>query len=387
MARRSIKILYFNSNSVAGKIDTIRAQVDYYKPHIISITETKIDKDFDDNELFGPNYIIYRKDRTKGGGGVLIAICNLNRAFNILGSDTGPGESVKVKLQMQSKSNFNLVTVYRPPNEHNLDNLDRLMSENNNSLSPTIYIGDFNLPDIDWARTPNHGQVKANSNRKPLHEKALQIFRINNLTQIIHGATHRKGNTLDLVLVEKELLNEMNVQCEILPRLSDHHMVLVSLVTQQYTDKRATGRPQHKLNLDNAKFSEINKLFESLHSEIQLPYQSIEHQWHKFTETIKTATDQYIPTKLARPGGKPWMTRELVRLIRHRDRLFRRNKKYPTSVNLREEREINKSVAHEITKAKKHYLNEHVEKQLSNGNTKPLFSYIIFKNQKVKVTR
>ena len=46
-----------------------------YKPDIECITETKIDSSFDDNELLGDNYTVYRNDRIRGGG-VLAAFCN-----------------------------------------------------------------------------------------------------------------------------------------------------------------------------------------------------------------------------------------------------------------------------------------------------------------------
>ena len=39
----TVKILSFNSNSIVGKLNEIKINVDLYKPDIIAITETKID--------------------------------------------------------------------------------------------------------------------------------------------------------------------------------------------------------------------------------------------------------------------------------------------------------------------------------------------------------
>ena len=61
-------MLYFNSNAVSCKVDTIKAQVETYKPDILCITETKIDSNFDDNELLGNKYTVYRNDRKQGVG-------------------------------------------------------------------------------------------------------------------------------------------------------------------------------------------------------------------------------------------------------------------------------------------------------------------------------
>ena len=94
----SLKILSMNCNSIIGKIDTIRAHVETYKPDLVSITETKIDARFQDNELLGENFTIWRKDRKQGAGGVLVAVCN-DSNVSILNSVAGPGESICLVFQ------------------------------------------------------------------------------------------------------------------------------------------------------------------------------------------------------------------------------------------------------------------------------------------------
>ena len=57
-----------NCNSIIGKVDMLKALVHTYKPDLISLTETKIDKKYDDNELLGSNYTVWRNDRKRGAG-------------------------------------------------------------------------------------------------------------------------------------------------------------------------------------------------------------------------------------------------------------------------------------------------------------------------------
>lgn len=45
-----------------------------YCPDIVALTETKINDSYDDNELFGDKYTVWRHDRNNHGGGVLIAL-------------------------------------------------------------------------------------------------------------------------------------------------------------------------------------------------------------------------------------------------------------------------------------------------------------------------
>jgi len=79
----SAKILYFNSNSLLGKLNIIKAQSEIYRP----------DSNFDDNELLGDTYTVYRNDRKQGAGGVLIAIHN-SSPLKITRNINGPGESL-----------------------------------------------------------------------------------------------------------------------------------------------------------------------------------------------------------------------------------------------------------------------------------------------------
>ena len=69
----NIKILAFNANSVMGKLNAIKCLAETYTPDIVAIFETKIGSNFEDNELLGDRYTVWRKDRAQGAGGVLIA--------------------------------------------------------------------------------------------------------------------------------------------------------------------------------------------------------------------------------------------------------------------------------------------------------------------------
>lgn len=69
-----LKILYTNCNSLTGKINLIQSNMEAYCPDIVALTETKINDSYDDNELFGDKYTVWRHDGNNYGGGVLIAL-------------------------------------------------------------------------------------------------------------------------------------------------------------------------------------------------------------------------------------------------------------------------------------------------------------------------
>ncbi|VDI49506.1 Hypothetical predicted protein [Mytilus galloprovincialis] len=69
-----IKMLIVNRQSIKSKQELIKNLVESIKPDIVLGTETWIDSSVKDNQIFPPNYNIYRNHRNMKGGGVLIAI-------------------------------------------------------------------------------------------------------------------------------------------------------------------------------------------------------------------------------------------------------------------------------------------------------------------------
>jgi hypothetical protein len=68
-----LRFLVLNANSAKGKPAEIANICDYTTPDIIIMSETKLDKSAYTAEFLPTNYVAIRKDRTRHGGGVLIA--------------------------------------------------------------------------------------------------------------------------------------------------------------------------------------------------------------------------------------------------------------------------------------------------------------------------
>lgn len=66
--------------------------------HIIFISKTKIDSTYPDSQFAIPGYTLYRNDRKKGGGGILVDIttllpCKRLRITSTYKKDTGTPRS------------------------------------------------------------------------------------------------------------------------------------------------------------------------------------------------------------------------------------------------------------------------------------------------------
>ena len=230
-----------------------------YNADIVCITETKIDSNFDDNELLGDTYTVYRNDRKQGGGGVLVAIKN-SSTVKLIKNSKGHGESIISTISFSPQITFDLITYYRPPSETHLDTLNSMFNDRT-SRYPLVAVGDFNLPDIGWSS--GTGKVKEVSGRHLFHQDALDIFNSFNLTQLVRGPTHKKGNTLDLFLVETVLFDCLSFECELLPGISDHDMLLVEISTQNTgTEKKPIViNTKNKYNFKRANYEGIRNLF------------------------------------------------------------------------------------------------------------------------------
>ena len=160
----------------------------------------------------------------------------------------------------------NLVVFYRPPGEVELDGLDTFLTKHDAPV-PTLLLGDFNLLDIVWSR--GVGTVKPTSKRTSFYQQAIDLFRGSDLTQLIEDPTHIKGNTLDLVFISTTFLDDFNVQCKIMPGLSDHNVVLVGSYIQNLPSKRSKEITKKKFNFRKADYQAISGLFENCYKSIK----------------------------------------------------------------------------------------------------------------------
>ena len=64
-------IVHLNINSIQNKFEELKTLNNSLRAHIIVISETKVDSSYPNSQFNLPGYHMYRKDRKKGGGGLL----------------------------------------------------------------------------------------------------------------------------------------------------------------------------------------------------------------------------------------------------------------------------------------------------------------------------
>ena len=149
----SRKLIIINCQSLFSKKDSFSYLVSEHNPDFIIGTESWLLNSALNNEVFPPNFTIFRKDRDSGYGGVFIA-CRSNIQCKPIEIVT-ECELVVCEVQSPRGPPLVIISVYRPPyNDHvYMENLtDSINYIANNYKNSTIWFGgDLNLPNINWA--------------------------------------------------------------------------------------------------------------------------------------------------------------------------------------------------------------------------------------------
>jgi len=111
-----------------------------HDPHGVCITETWLDDDISDSELFIPGYVTVRLDRSRHGGEIIMYIKSVF-SYNVLFTGDSNFECVIVSLKLDS-CKFCVCLLYRA-SQCTWDVSYLVFNLNVNVLSSFFLIGDF----------------------------------------------------------------------------------------------------------------------------------------------------------------------------------------------------------------------------------------------------
>ena len=133
---------------------------------------------------------------------------------------------------------------------------------------------------------------------------------------------------MDLVITNSP---QLVPRVEVIPGLSDHDAVYFEFVTKVIIKN---GAP-HKIALyDKANWDQMRTDMRDLETQVQMmrATASVEELWSTFKNKFQSSMTDNIPHKTSRPRtGQPWITTEIRRLMRKRDRKHKQMKKTGSS--------------------------------------------------------
>jgi hypothetical protein len=121
-------------------MDELAANCLLYKPDVICIVETWLDKEIKDSEVNIPNYTLNRLDRNRHGGGIAIYVAN-NLHFSVVIAGPNFLEFLVICVKL-AHGKLGISLLYRPPSTpHNFfDTFSSVLGSLNIPLYTNFFI-------------------------------------------------------------------------------------------------------------------------------------------------------------------------------------------------------------------------------------------------------
>ena len=343
--RKPLRLLNINFQSIKTKQDQLRNLIDSTKPDIIIGTETWIDDSITDNQIFPPGYQLFRKDRNLHGGGVLVAV-NSDYLCSPLTELQTDCEIVWCKLELAGQKAMYIASYYNPKtsNEQGYLELEKSLERASSTNAVLIICGDFNLPGWDWKEKT----LKPGTSHAGLHYRFGDILDDNGLQQLVEEPT-RGTNTLDLIITNHP---SKIIRIETMPGVSDHDMVFAEINCSPISNKQKRRQiPLYR----HAKWATLKADVNHIYDKIRLMNdagKSVTSMWSFFRDGLEKSVNSNVPHKTARSkNGLPWVSQDLRRLIKKRDRAYRRMKKSAHASDTTKFKELKRTVQRGLRRA------------------------------------
>ena len=309
----------------------------------MALTETWL-KTHKDAEIQIEGYKLFRSDRTRRkkckrgrlSGGVAAYIHNELASQMEVKLQFSNG-AVEVLGLYSSSENLFLAIIYRQPDDvtggHRstvnelkpaIDRLQETLNDMGEPAPNIIVCGDFNLPNSSWS-----GEEKPVAAETDMFDCISSFMNVNFLRQHINCATHKEGNTLDLVFTNNNNLLHSYECITPLSSVSDHFIVECKSILGTLPDAAETEKPDKVSPLDNLNFFSndidwelISKQFEEIEWSTILSDQSPEMKLDIIMEKIcKICIDNIPVRKSLSRTGRPKIPRDRRILMRKRKKI------------------------------------------------------------------
>ena len=235
---------------------------------------------------------------------------------------------VEILTVLISTSNpFIISVVYIPPNSsdtyHEL--LHSYLTNLVNESSPIILLGDFNLPDVNWATY---------SGSSPKSNKCCDLLFQLNLFQLVDEPTHNQGNTLDLIITNNEdIVYNISIHPHYQPISSDHFIVTLSI--KSHADHIPSHTPPVIFDYSKANYPGLINYLSHIDYTTCEQLSDIDSIWLFIKNNITRGMDLFIPKIRTSSSQFPkWYTSNIRHQIKCLRTLRKKYKSHPTDHNL-----------------------------------------------------
>ena len=284
---------------------------------IIGVTETWLDNSIDSSHISLKNYLPpVRRDRTRHGGGVCVYIRDDFPAQRITALEVNNVEVICVEYFVKNDKRL-LCFVYKAPDVDILEflaEIDNILTKCD-TYNEIILMGDFNCKN----------QLFCSTDKTTADGKILKaFFDTKEFAQLVHDPTRfQNGNSscLDLVFTNRPLhISDTMVHSQI--NNCDHCPVSVTL-----SANIATYSAYKRMVWDYKRgdYDKLRGILQNTRWDSVFTKSNVHDMSSEFMSIFEQICEACIPHYEAtiRPRNKPYITTEIKKLIRHRDRLLK----------------------------------------------------------------
>ena len=335
----------FNARSLVNKLPEVHELLYHQRTDIdiFCVTESWLSDDISDGMLDPKSlFTILRSDRKTRGGGVCIFIRNC-LAIQVVDSLQLPSgvETMCFDL-LWTKQRYRVSVVYSPPSSSVARNSSLLPSEsmahlcewlesNISSWGPSVIMGDFNCPGINWdiPSCPNDPA------QKPLYD----FITYNGFRQYVIDPT-RLTNTLDLVFTNDPFIVS-SVDTGPSFSTADHCSVSIELLVSASTDLRHEPTPRQKKYIwKQGDYVGMSSFLSNYDWDKLFTFNlTVNDLWSAFRGVLDYAIDCYVPHVVEASRGTSNLyghnyPRHIKKLINRKRCIWRQHRKFPEDEKL-----------------------------------------------------
>ena len=329
------------------------------------------------NAVFTPmGFNTIRNDRTsRQGGGVLLLYKNTLQVMEVKSTSAANNspndnfELICVDLILE-KTTIRFCCVYIPPDyariKQNITTVCNAIKKITPKTDPLYILGDFNLPAIDWIHSTSHD---------PSGKTFLEFCADNGLTQCIEEATHNKGNTLDILLMNPAAANLLQSSTVLPPMCStcDHSLISFNIRFQESCLKQTnTGYPDYK----KGNYDKINEELRKVNWELLIKNSmNLQHFYDQFISLLNSMIETHIPKKFKRNYVHRHPKR-IRRLFKDKLSAYKRSKRDSS------QKSTYRKICKQYDAAVKEFNNKIEKDVCQNPSSKKFYGYV---NQRLKL--
>ena len=330
---RNLKIVTLNCRGIVKNRDRLGVFLSSVDPDIVIGTETFLKDGIPAPTELSEHYDIERRDRDSCHGGVLIAAKKdllMSRQYEL----ETECEVLFCKINIAGSRALNIGGFYR----HDVSDTTSLghlaVSLGRIPTGQSVIVGgDFNLPGLVYDQEDGP-RIKPGASYLDNHEEFVQILDDFSLDQHVTEITrvdpvHGTESVLDLVMSNRP---HSVISSKVIPGISDHDAPMIEMDLKPVrVVKKPREVPQYK-TADWDKFSQyVADEFQALSPDwtINAPDDADPNAlWNKFKDTILEGMRKFIPVRRIKANTNlPYITADIRKLIRRRDRLYDKIKK------------------------------------------------------------